>query len=106
MLESEYQSKLIKKLKLIFPDCEILKNDPHYKKNIPDLVIFYHDKYALLEVKRSKSAYESSRKEDGRLNQEYYVNKFNDWSFASFIYPENEEEVIGKLKLIFSGGVA
>lgn len=101
--ESSYQKKLIKRLKDEFPDCEILKNDAGYKKNIPDLTIFWKEHYALLEVKRSQKDYEQSKKEDGRLNQEWYVNKFNNWSFSSFIFPENEDEVIERMKGVFYG---
>lgn len=101
-LESNYQHNLIKRLKVIFPEIEILKNDSSYKKSIPDLTLFYKDKYALLEVKRSKKDYEKSLNEDERKNQEYYINKFNKWSYASFIFPENEDEVILELKEVFN----
>lgn len=100
-LESKFQHELIKKLKDIFPGCEILKNDPSYKKAIPDLVIFYKDKYAFLEVKRSKKDYEESVHSDARMNQKYYIDKFNDWSFAKFVYPENEAEVLQELQEVF-----
>lgn len=104
-LESDFQHKLIKELGIIFPGCVVLKNDAGYKKNIPDLTVFYKDHYALLEVKRSKADYEKSLKEDGRLNQEYYINKFNDWSFGRFIYPENKKEVLNDLRLYFEEGI-
>lgn len=104
-LESEFQHKLIKELGIIFPGCIVLKNDAGYKKNIPDLTIFYKDKYALLEVKRSESDYEKSKKDDSRLNQEFYVKKFDDWSFARFVYPENKDEVLHDLRLYFEEGI-
>lgn len=100
-LESKFQSKLIKQLEDIFPGCVVLKNDSGYKKNIPDLTVFYKNHYAILEVKRSERAFKESTKEDGRKNQEYYVNKFNDWSFASFVYPENVDQVLSRMKEVF-----
>jgi len=91
MTEAKYQSELIKKLRLLFPDCIILKNDPGYLQGIPDLVIFNGDRYAFLEVKASEHA-------PVQVNQPYYVERLNEMSFAAFIYPSNEEEVLSALQ--------
>lgn len=91
MLERNYQSQLIKKLKRMFPNCVVLKNDSDYMPGIPDLLILYKNKWAMLEVKASE---ESSI----QPNQEYYVLKLDDMSFASFINPTNEEEVLVDLQ--------
>ena len=91
MLESEYQRKLIKKLKELFPGCIVLKNDAQLKQGIPDLTILHHDKWACLEVKKSKDA-------SHRPNQDYHVDTMNTMSYAAFIYPENEEQILGELK--------
>lgn len=91
MTEAEYQAKLIKRIKAIFPGCLVLKNDPNYLQGVPDLSIFYNNKWAVLEVKRSEN-------ESHRPNQDYYINKLNKMSFASFIFPENEEEVLHELQ--------
>ncbi len=95
MTENQYQAKLIKKLKSMFPGCEILKNDSGYKQGIPDLTIFFGKCWAVLEVKASAIAQEQP-------NQPYYVKKLNKMSFASFIYPENEKEVLSALQKAFS----
>lgn len=89
--ENVFQAKLIKELKAEFPGCIIMKNDSTYIQGIPDLVILYGDKWAALEVKRSRNA---SR----RPNQEYYVDMMNQMSYAAFIYPENKEEVMDDLR--------
>lgn len=91
MRESEFQSRLIKKLERLYPGCLILKNDPNYLQGILDLVIFYRDRYAFLEVKRTA-------KSSVRPNQRYYVERINEMSFASFIDPSNEEEVLHELE--------
>ena len=44
MLERDYQSHLIKRIKALLPGCVVLKNDSSYLQGIPDLVIFYGDR--------------------------------------------------------------
>lgn len=96
MTEAKYQSELIKKLRLLFPDCVILKNDPSYMQGVPDLVIFYGARYAFLEVKASKSA-------STRPNQKYWVEKLDAMSFAAFVYPSNEQDVLSALRRALQG---
>ena len=96
MAESKFQRELITKLKQMFPGCVILKNDPAYLQGVPDLVIFYKDRYAFLEVKASASA-------KRRPNQPYWVARFNEMSFADFIHPSNEEEVLRALERALCG---
>ena len=91
MLESKFQGNLIKKLKNEFPGCIVLKNDSSYLQGIPDLTIFYKDKWATLECKKSANA-------SHQPNQDYYVGQMNEMSFSRFIYPENEQEVLDELK--------
>ena len=94
MLENKYQGELIKKLEKAIPGCMVLKNDPNYIQGIPDLIVLYKDKWAVLECKKDAKA-------KARPNQPYYVNKMNEMSFGAFIYPENEEEVLNDLQQAF-----
>jgi len=94
MVESQFQSKLIKKLKQRYPGCMVLKNDPNYIQGIPDLIVLNKHKWAALEVKKSSNA-------KHRPNQDYYVSKMSDLSYASFISPENEETVLKELDEVF-----
>lgn len=93
-LERDFQSKLIKELKDIFPGCIVIKNDSSYIQGIPDLLVLYKDKWASLEVKRSANA-------SHRPNQKYYVDLMDTMSFARFICPENKLEVLHELELAF-----
>lgn len=95
MLENKFQSKLIKDINKEFPGCMVLKNDSSYLQGVPDLSIFYKDHYAMLEVKKSKNA-------KRQPNQEYYVDKLNKMSYASFVYPENRDRVMEELKRRFN----
>ncbi len=90
-----YQAQLIKDLHALFPGCIILKNDTDYLQGLPDLLILYRNKWAMLEVKVSEDALEQP-------NQEYYIGLFNGMSFAAFIYPENEMDVLDELQHAFS----
>ena len=95
-LERDFQRKLIKELKDRFPGSIVLKNDPDYIQGIPDLTVFYEDKWATLEVKKNASA-------THRPNQEHYVKKMSDRSLSAFIFPENKEVVLDELANHFFG---
>lgn len=97
MFERDYQKKLIEKLKTIFSGCVVVKNDSRYIQGIPDLLLLYQDKWAALELKRSANA-------PHQPNQDYFVEKMNTMSFARFIYPENEKEVLDELQRAFGVG--
>lgn len=95
MLESEYQKRLIEELQLRFPGCFILKNDSSYRQGIPDLLVLYGDRWAMLEVKAHAKA-------SHQVNQDYYVELLDGMSFAAFIYPENQEVVLHALQQAFA----
>ncbi len=94
MLESQFQAKLIKELKKLFPGCIVMKSDSGYLQGIPDLLILFNNKWATLECKKSAGAKKQP-------NQEYYVDKMNEMSFSRFICPENKEEVLYDLQKSF-----
>ena len=94
MKENQFQAKLIKDLESLFRGCMVLKNDSSYRQGIPDLTVFYKDKWATLEVKKNKTA-------SHQPNQDYYVDQMNRMSFSRFIYPENKEEVLHELQQTF-----
>lgn len=94
MREGNYQTQLIKKLNDLFPGCLVLKNDANYLQGIPDLIILYDDQWAALEVKSDAAPV--------RPNQRYFVERMDDMSFARFISPETEEEVLNDLQQAFN----
>lgn len=95
--ESTYQAKLIKTLKEVFPGCTVLKNDSGYLPGVPDLTVLFRDKWAMLEVKPSE-------RYSTRPNQSYWIEQMNEASFAAFIFPENESEVLDELQHAFGLG--
>ncbi len=94
--EAAYQAKLIKKLESLFPGCYIRKNDPAETQGVPDILILFGSQWAQLEVKLSDTAHIQP-------NQSYYIDMFNEMSYASFINPQNESEVLYELQRAFGG---
>ena len=91
MIESEFQSNLITNIEDRLPGSIILKNDAKYKRGIPDLLVLYNDRWAALECKKHEKA-------SKRPLQDYYVTRMNKMSFARFIRPENEKEVLDEME--------
>lgn len=91
MLERDYQKKLIKKLKLMFPGCIVLKNDANYMQGFPDLILLVDDRWFALEVKTSANARQQP-------NQSWYVDRLSEMSYAAFVYPENEEDILDEIQ--------
>ena len=94
MLESGFQTKLIREIKDMFPGCIVMKNDSSYIQGIPDLLVLYKNRWASLECKKSEKA-------KRQPNQEYYIRQMDEMSFARFVCPENKEEVLNELQQTF-----
>ena len=94
MKENEFQADLKKQIRDMLPGCIITKLDANDIQGIPDLLILWKNRWAALEVKKSKNAIH-------RPNQDYYVDKMNGMSFSRFIFPENKEEVLDDLRKAF-----
>lgn len=90
MLEKDFQHSIIQTIKRTLKDCFVFKMDSSHIQGIPDLLILYKNKWGALEVKKSNTA-------NVQPNQKYYINKLNEWSYASFISPDNKEEVLNEL---------
>ncbi len=93
-LESKFQTELIKEIKQKYPGAVILKNDPNYLLGVPDWLVLYEDRWAMLEAKASKNA-------EHQPNQDYWIKKLFYMSYASFVYPENKEQVLYELQKSF-----
>lgn len=90
--EGEYKAYLTKLIETeILPGSRVIRLSPEYYQGIPDLIVLYGKRWGMLEAKRSN-------KDSHRPNQDLWVNAFNNMSFASFIYPEIESEVLYELQ--------
>lgn len=95
MLERDYQAHLIGRIEQELNGSVVIKNDSNFIQGIPDLTVFYFERYALLEVKVSEKA-------KPQPNQPYYVEEFNSRSYAAFIYPENEDQILKEMYQVLS----
>ena len=97
-LERDFQPKLIKEIRNLFPGCVIQKLDTSYQQGIPDLLILWGVHWAVLEVKRKQP----TKASDFEPNQEWWIDELNRMSFSTCIYPENKDEVLFELQQAFS----
>lgn len=90
--ESDFKNKLYNEIRDRFPGAEVIPNDAGYLQGFPDATVYFpNGRYFLLEGKREcKSA--------RRPNQDYYVNKSPLCDNATFVYPENKDEVLDELE--------
>lgn len=93
--EGKFKEKLRADLESMFPGIFILIGNSQVVTGIPDWILFYNDRWAMLEAKASETA-------SKQPNQPYYVDMFNAMSFAAFVYPENKEHVLHELQLFFT----
>lgn len=92
--EIPYRAEFLKRLHELYPYAIVIKTNPNKIQGIPDTVILNGVDWVALEFKRSENA-------DRQPNQEYYVELMNSMSYAAFIYPENEEEVMDGIQKAF-----
>jgi hypothetical protein len=95
MAESMYKQHVFKRLRLMFPGCEIIRTDTASQQGLPDHIVLWGPYWATLEFKTSAKA-------KRQPNQEYFVQRLDEMSFAAFIYPENEDEVLHALEQAFA----
>lgn len=94
MLERNFVPRLLDEIDLRFPGAVVLKNDPGYLQGIPDRLVLFENKWAMLETKRD-------RKAKRQPNQPHYIDLFNSMSYARFVCPENAEEVLHEIEQTF-----
>ena len=94
-LEKDFERAMVTRLYTEFPGIHIAKIMATRNQGMPDRALFFPDgRWALLEFKKSAKA-------PKQPNQAYYVDKLNSYSYAAFIYPENEEDIFRELHRSF-----
>ena len=89
--EGRFKDEVLDELDALLPGCFILWGNSRMRQGVPDILVLWGGRWGMLEVKASAN----SKKQP---NQDYYVDLFDEMSFAAFIYPENKEEVLSALQ--------
>lgn len=95
--ETDFQADLKLDIKKRFPGCQVFKIDGGKNgapQGWPDLLILYNSRWAALECKKEKSA-------EHQPNQDLYIERISTHTYASFISPENKEEVLNDMARSF-----
>ena len=93
-LERVYQRTIKSKLESKFEGCVVLFLNPLKILGLPDVLVLYKNRWVALETKRFLGA-------KVQPLQVYWIRRLNAMSFASFIYPENESEVMDAIQRSF-----
>jgi len=95
MLEATFKARFIERLRcrLRGVDLDIIHNTTGNSK--PDLIILGSPNWAALEFKKTARS-------KTRPNQPYHVERMNAKSYARFVYPTIEEEVLDELEELFT----
>lgn len=93
MLESEFKTYVKSRILLKFPnlDLDFIESSD---RSMPDLFILGPKVWAALEFKRS-------RRSPHRPNQGYHLDRLRKKGYATFVFPENVEEVLDDLEILF-----
>jgi hypothetical protein len=95
MSESKFKREFKEDIGKRLPEVEIFEPNATTKRSSPDMIMLGEAGWAALEFKRSKNA-------DHQPNQDYRVFQLNEKGYATFVYPENKEEVLHDLEELFS----
>ena len=92
--ESGFQASFIRHLRELFPDAIILKNDANYLQGVPDILVLIGPRWCAFECKMRPTSPQEA-------NQGYYVTLMNEMSFATFVWPGNEKDILDELQRAF-----
>ena len=87
-----FASHIRQRIECEYEGCLVIHLDPNdVHQGIPDFLILYRNRWAMLEVKKSRTA-------KRQPNQQYWVDYYDQMSFAAVIYPENEELIFDAME--------
>ncbi len=94
MLESKFKQRTKQRIKDRFPtlDLDFISGTD---RSMPDTFVLGPWCWAALEFKESEFAAQQP-------NQDYHIERLNRKGYASFVFPENVEEVLNDLERVFT----
>ena len=93
MLESDFKKYAKRKIATRIPGIDFIDTKP-FSRSMPDTFVIGPKVWAALEWKQSKNA-------PHRPNQDHHIERLNEQGFARFVFPENLEEVLDELEVLF-----
>lgn len=96
--EADFEADLKRELESRFPGCFVLKGNSAMRQGVPDRLVLHGRNWAALEVKYPKGKKRNPVFEE---NQEFYVKKLGNMSYAAVVTPANFHEVIDEMESAF-----
>ena len=96
MSESKFQLSVKKEIEDRLPESTVIRGFTGIQ-GFPDILVLYKGRFAVLEAKKEEEA-------EVRPNQKYWIGRFGEHAFSSFIYPENRKEVLDEMEHTLRGG--
>lgn len=94
-LESDFEADFMERLDAVMPEKGFwIKGNSAMRQGMLDRMYLNGGHWAALEFKKDATAAKQA-------NQPYYVEKLGEMSYASFVYPENADEVISGIQQAF-----
>lgn len=97
-LESDFEADFMERLDAAMPEPGFwIKGNSAMRQGMLDRMYLNGGHWAALEFKKDAKAAKQP-------NQPHYVEKLGEMSYASFVYPENADEVISGIQQAFGVG--
>jgi hypothetical protein len=93
-LEREFEAEFMETINEIFPNGWWIKGNSVMQQGIPDRTFFWGPHWAMFEFKRATGAAQQA-------NQDWFIEYFNNMSFAAFVTPQNCHEVLDEIQQAF-----
>lgn len=92
MTEGAFKRKIRKQVEAMIPGTVTVITDPTMCQGIPDRIFLLpNGRWAAVEAKISADA-------NHQPNQDYWIEKLSEHGYASFVYPENLEDVLNDIQ--------
>ena len=96
MLESKFKKEAKQRIRERCPNVDLdFVNTKPFNRSMPDTFVVGPWSWAALEFKRAEGATQQA-------NQDYHIKRLNRKGYATFVFPENLEEVLNDLERIFT----
>ena len=93
-LEREFEAEFMELVDDLLPGGWWIKGNSQMQQGIPDRMFLWGPYWAMLEFKRASNA-------ELQENQDWFIEKFRNMGYASFVSPANYQEVLDEIQQAF-----